>query len=47
MAPLIEEQVRVVVEQVLVPEIHLRRTREEAVKEFEAERRGTRGEIEE
>ncbi|OBX17557.1 hypothetical protein A9995_15575 [Erythrobacter sp. QSSC1-22B] len=45
--PVVEEQVRVVVEQVLVEEIHLRRTREETVEEFEVERRRTEVEIDE
>lgn len=45
--PVVEEQVRVVVEQVLVEEIHLRRTREETTEEFEVERRRTDVEIDE
>ena len=45
--PVVEEQVRVVVEQVLVEEIHLRRTREETVETFEVERRRTEVEIDE
>lgn len=39
--PVIEEQLRVVVDLVLTEEIHLRRTREETTEEFEVERRRT------
>ena len=45
--PVVEERARVVVEQVLVEEIHLRRTREETVEAFEVERRRTEVEIDE
>lgn len=42
----VEERVRLVVEQVLIEEIHLRRTREESVEEIKVQRRRTEVEIE-
>lgn len=45
--PVVEERVRVVVDLVLREEIHLRRTREKVVEEFEAERQTTQVEIDE
>lgn len=45
--PVVEQRARVVVEQVLVEEIHLRRTREETVENFEVERQRTEVDIDE
>lgn len=45
--PVVEERVRLVVDLVLREEIHLRRTREQVVEEFEAERRTTEIDIDE
>lgn len=45
--PVVEERIRVVVEQVLVEEIHLRRIREETIEQIEVERRRTEVEIDE
>jgi stress response protein YsnF len=45
--PVVEQRARVVVEQVLVEEIHLRRTREETVENFKVERQRTEVDIDE
>lgn len=45
--PVVEERVRVVVDLVLREEIHLRRTRETVVEEFETERQTTQVDIDE
>jgi stress response protein YsnF len=45
--PVVEQRARVVLEQVLVEEIHLRRTREETVENFEVERQRTEVDIDE
>ena len=45
--PVVEERIRVIVDLVLVEEIHLRRTREEVVEEIDIERRRTEVDINE